>query len=198
MTLTKNQEIAIGCVSIVAVVLLLWVGIASASYHKDAAARQYAQTNSVEATPVATGTTTGGQTTVVVQSQQQPSFWPYFFYGYMLGGWGNYGGYGGYMQTTNNNYYTSPTYQTQVAAQAAIESSWGSDINSSAGSWGSNSADTGSSWGSDSSSGSSWSSDNGGSWGSDSSWGSTDSGSWGSDSGSSWGSSGSSGSWGND
>jgi len=160
---TRTKEI-IGVISLICLVLVGWVLIATIRYAHDAPARAYAAANP------ATTTNAAGQ--VVVVQQQSDGFFPYFWYGYMLGGWGNYGSQ---IQTTNNNYYGSPTYQAQAASDDV--GSWGSDEPDSSGSWGSDS-DTGSSynsdsdsgsWGSDSDSGDSWggSSDDGGSWGGD-------------------------------
>lgn len=182
--MSTRTEVVIGFLSIVVILLLLWVGVSFFSYQKDTPARIYSEAQSQ---PVTSSTTQANGQVVVVQQpvQSEPSFWPYFFWGYMMGGWGN-SGYSSYRSTTNNTYYSSPSYQAEEAAQP----SWGSD----------DSAPT--SWGSDSNSDSSWSSSNdSGSWGSDdsdSSWSSgSDSGSWGSDSGSSWGG-GESGGWGED
>jgi hypothetical protein len=158
--------------------IILWGGIALVSYASDSQARHYA----------ATATTTPE---VAGVPRQEPSFWPYFFWGYMLGG---NNGYTQYRTVTNTYYQQSPQYQAQQAAPSRPSGTWGAVSPSAspqpapapskpANSWGSGSSG---SWGTSGSSGSSWSS--GGK-----------SGSWGSGgSGSSWssGSSRSSGSWG--
>lgn len=176
-----------GWASIVVGILLLWALVAFIKYKMDAPAREYAKAPATQqAVPLATTSALGapGTQVVVIPQQQEPSFWPFFFWGYMLGGWGNHGGYDSYRNTVNNTYYTSDTYQTQKAQD---EAAWGT-------SWGASNS-------SSDSNDSSWSSDNSGSWGGSSdSWGSGSSGSWGGSSdsysgGSSW-SSESSGSWG--
>lgn len=148
--------------------LLIWVTIAITNYYNAAPARAYAATQ--------TATTSGS--VVVVQQPQNDSGWNLFFYGYLLGGFGNYGGYGGYVNSVQNNYYSSPQYQS------------GQTYDSSSGSWGSdedtNDSGDSTSFGSDddSSSVNSDSSDDESSWGSDdSSDSSDDSGSWGGDDG---------------
>lgn len=144
--------------------LLIWVTIAITNYYNAAPARAYAATQ--------TATTSGS--VVVVQQPQNDSGWNLFFYGYLLGGFGNYGGYGGYVNSVQNNYYSSPQYQSGQTYDSS-SGSWGSDDDSA--SVNSDSSDDESSWGSDDSSDSS---DDSGSWGGDDE-GSSGGGSFGSD-----------------